>query len=210
MNSADQMATLPCGFVPVSVTQPIPVERRSEGRVVTVYRVALASAGSDAGLCRVHNFSDSGMMLVTSLIVEEGQCIAVSFTDALTIPGTIIWIEGSKVGVRFAVPIDSAAILQMLAGKRGDGALRAPRLETDTIAVASSELGTEVVRVLNISQHGLKVAHVGHFRAGMPLNIVFESGIEGRAVVRWSQGSRAGLMLLDAIPYQLLGSASAL
>jgi hypothetical protein len=185
-------------------------DRRTSPRIRTLFRVAHLSTDVGDGLCRVQNISDEGMMLVTGLNVIEGDFVVVALSDGVSVSGEVRWTSGTRIGVRFAQAIDSAELLQTLAEQQRGGRQRPPRLAVNTIGLASSEVGLQVVRVLNISQQGMRLAHDGSLRTGLTVKIVLESGIERRGVVRWSDGSMAGLMLLEPLAYQQLESASSL
>jgi hypothetical protein len=116
--------------------------------------------------------------------------------------------HGGRAGIRFETPIDCAATLEHLAEERRSGAQRPPRLPVDTLGIASSELGVRAVRIVNISQQGMKIVHDGSFSAGLAVTILLANGLQRRGIVRWSNGAVAGVRLLEPIAYQELESAS--
>jgi len=182
-------------------------ERRTSLRFLTILRVGRISNSRDSGLCRVQNLSDTGMMLTTGLPLGVGEHVLVALSDSISLAGKVVWALGERIGVQFGQQIDAGALLQMLAAEQRTGTQRAPRLPTDTVAVAHTDQGTRVVRVLNISQQGMGVAHDGSLVEGATLKVVLPNGIERQAVVRWSYDHKAGLRLLDPIPCDKLGSA---
>lgn len=182
-------------------------DRRSSIRFLTILRVGRISSERDAGLCRVQNISDEGMMLTTGLRLNVGERVLVALSDAVSLAGSAIWQVGERAGVRFAQPIDAGALLQFLAGEHKAGNQRAPRLPTNTIAVAETQHGTIALRVVNISQQGMGVFHDGSLEVNEQIKITLENGLERRAVVRWSHQQMAGLLLLDPISFRDLGSA---
>lgn len=187
-----------------------PVERRRAARIITVYRIARISTGGDAGLCRVHNISDSGLMVMTSLAADAGESITVSLSETIQLSGEVVWRDGARLGVCFSAPIDAAAVLSSLARARQSGAERPTRLPTNTVAIAMTPYRTGAVHVRNISQKGMQVAHDGSFTVGLPVKIMLRNGLERRGVVRWSRGNVAGLSLLEPIGYRELECASRL
>lgn len=182
-------------------------ERRSSTRFLTIFRVGRISSQRDSGLCRVQNISDDGMMLTTDLVLTIDDQVLIALSDTVSLAARVMWRVSDRAGIRFEQPIDAGALLQFLATEHRSGSQRPPRLPTDTIGVAQTERGTRIVRVVNISQHGMGIAHDGSFEEGQSLKIMLENGIARRAVVRWSHDNMAGLMLLDPIPYNELGSA---
>ena len=187
-----------------------PTEMRRGPRTITVYRIGRLSAGSDAGLCRLHDISDHGAMLMTSLAAEVGAAVVLSLTDSVHLPGKVVWTDGVRLGLEFSAAIDAAALLKSLAAGQRAGSERPARLPTNTTAAAVTPYGTRAVTVRNISQHGMQVAHDGSFEVGLPVKVMLENGLERRGIVMWSKDSLAGLRLLEPIGYRELERASAL
>lgn len=192
---------------PVGGCSPQKDERRASSRTRTIYKIARVMTPIDSGLCRVQNISDEGLMLFTSLELDVGEVINVAMSDQAGMQGTVVWTDGIRTGIRFLQPIDSAAFLQGLSAEQREGHRRAPRLPVSTIGMATTELGTQVVRVINISQHGMRVAHDGSFHPGLVVQVSLENGLERRGVVRWSEEGTAGLKLIEPIAHQQLGSS---
>lgn len=183
-------------------------ERRDKPRIITLYRIARLSTDLDEGLCRVQNISDFGMGLTTELELCCGGSVRVMLSDTVALSGTVLWAESGQVGIRFAERVDAAAILQRLVSERLTGKHRQPRVPVNAVGFATAETGIQAVRVLNVSQKGMRVAHDGSFVPGLHVKILLENGIERRGVVRWSENATAGLQLLEPIRYQDLQSAS--
>ncbi|MGQ0589072.1 MAG: PilZ domain-containing protein [Sphingosinicella sp.] len=186
------------------------VERRTDPRVFTILRVARASVENDTGLCRVQNISDDGMMVITGLVVVEGDPIAVSLSETVCISGQVSWTDGARVGIQFNEAIDCAELLQLLAAERSSGDQRPSRLPTDAVGVATTGSGLQAIRVVDISQVGMKIRHNGGLTLGHPVTIVLENGLQRRGIVRWTDDDLAGLRLLEPIAYQQLESAGSL
>jgi len=186
------------------------VERRTDARVLTILRVARASIENDTGLCRVQNISDEGMMVITGLAVAEGDPISVSLSETVCISGRVNWTDGARAGVRFDEAIDCAALLQLLAAERSTGDQRPSRLPTEAVGVATTASGLQAVRLIDISQVGMKIRHHGGLTVGHPVTVVLENGLQRRGIVRWSKGDLAGLRLLEPIGYRQLESAGSL
>ena len=186
------------------------LERCPDARVLTILRVARATTENDTGLCRIQNISDQGMMMITGLAVAEGDPISVSLSETACISGRVDWTEGARVGIRFDDAIDCAGLLQRLAAERSAGDQRPSRLPTDAVGVATTASGLRAVRVIDISQVGMKIRHNGGLIVGHPVTIVLENGLQRRGIVRWSKENVAGLRLLEPIGYQQLESARSL
>ena len=191
-----------------SSSLPADFERRESTRFHTVLRVAQVTREHDAGLWRVRNISDQGMMLSTGVQVIPGERLTVSLSDAVSIEGRAVWWDGERCGVAFEEAIDCAAVLEGLVAERRAGSYRAPRLNVAARAIAYCDKGLHTVRVYNMSHHGAAFVHDGCFRAGMTAKLHFETGEDYRGVVRWSKDGRAGLFLTEPISCARLESAN--
>lgn len=187
--------------------KPIRFERRQSCRFHTVMRVARVERADDAGLWRVRNISDEGMMLLTGVGAAPGEALLITLSDTIALDARAIWWDGQRCGVAFARRIDCADLLRRLMEAQRAPAYRPLRLPVVTRAVACCEDGLHTVRVVDVSQHGAGILHAGQIRAGMRAKLMFESGDEHRGVVRWSKGDRAGIYLTEPFASAWLESA---
>ena len=188
----------------------LPFERRDSARVHTVLRVAQVVREHDAGLWRVRNVSDSGMMLATQVQVIPGERLTLNLSDSVSLCGRAMWWDGERCGIAFEEAIDCAALLENLVAAQKSAGYRPPRLAVATRAIAFCDKGLHTVRVYNLSHRGAAFTHDGCFRQGMATKLHFETGDEYRGVVRWSEDGRAGLFLTDPMPPAKLESANRL
>ena len=186
------------------------LDRRSTERVHTLFRIAHLSCDIDEGLCRIRNISDDGMMVTATRDLDLGTTVRVRLSDWACLTGEVVWLDRGNIGIRFPEAIDCAKLLQSLAAQQQSGRQGAPRLSVSLVGLAASEMGLQVIRVLDISQHGMKLAHDGSLRPDLPLKLTLENGMERRGIVRWSENAMAGVRLLTPIPYEKLQSASRL
>jgi hypothetical protein len=185
-------------------------ERRDRQRLRTVYRVARVSASGDQGLAKVHNLSDEGIMLSLSLPACPGTGIAIELSEGCNLQGTVVWRNGGHCGVKLGAPIDSGQTLKRLYHERYAGAYRPLRLPFGKTVPISCEDGTQLVRLRDISQSGMKIAHGGEFKAGLPVKIRLADGLERRGIIRWSGDGIAGIWLTENLSVADLGSLRAL
>ena len=89
------------------------------------------------------------------------------------------------------------AALQHLAEECRSPDHRAPRLRVDAPALAYDEAGIHSIRILDLSQQGVKFAHRGGFHPGMKVKLLMENGLERRGIVRWSDEAHAGMHLVE-------------
>lgn len=186
-----------------------PVERRAWPRTRTIFRIARAVSAGESGLCRIQNISDGGLLLMTSMRLTVGAPITLALSETVSVSGRVIRTDDVRASIRFSMPIDSAALLQDLAAEQLSGSARQQRLAVDLRAVATTERGMQAVRVLNVSQRGMRIDHDGTLVPEMTVKVALENGIERRGVVRWSKDKAAGLSLLEPISLDLLTSTVA-
>lgn len=194
--------------VPASVL--VPPERRTRQRLRTVYRVARVTAGGDQGLAKVRNLSDEGVMLSLSLPAWPGTPITIELSEDCALQGTVVWQQGEDCGVKLCDPIDSAQTLKRLYHERYAGAYRPLRLSLGKTVPVTCEDGTQLVRLRDISQSGMKIVNSGNFTAGLPVRILLGGDLERRGVVRWSRDGTAGIWLTENLSVTDLGSLRAL
>lgn len=208
------MHHLPDTFRPATCNVPasalVPPERRNRQRLRTVYRVARVTAGGDQGLAKVRNLSDEGVMLSLSLPVCPGTPIAIELSEDCALQGTVVWQRGDDCGVKLCDPIDSAQTLKRLYHERYAGAYRPLRLSLGKTVPVICEDGTQLVRLRDISQSGMKIVHGGGFTAGLPVKILLGGNLERRGIVRWSRDGTAGILLSENLSVADLGSLRAL
>jgi hypothetical protein len=101
-------------------------------------------------------------------------------------------------------------VLKGLAVKPTGDQQRPFRLQTDTVAVAATPVGTKAFRIVDISQQGMKVGHDGSLTPGIQVTITLASGLVRRGIVRWANANLAGLQLLEPIGFQDLESVNRL
>ena len=168
------------------------------------------AAEGDQGLAKVHNLSDEGIMLSLSLPACPGTRIAIELSEGCKLQGTIVWRDGSQCGVRLGHPIDSGQTLKRLYNERYAGAYRPLRLPFGKTVPITCEDGTQLVRLRDISQSGMKIAHGGAFKAGLPVKILLSEGLERRGLIRWSDNGVAGIWLTENLSVTDLGSIRSL
>lgn len=93
-------------------------ELRLEMRSNIFVMAALHSDGRQASPVRVRNLSRTGALVESNLLPSAGTQVRLSRASLETL-ATIMWVDGSKAGLRFRSPIAVADWLPL--GKRGTG-----------------------------------------------------------------------------------------
>lgn len=182
-------------------------DRRGADRVQTVFRVARVITALDEGLARIRNISDLGAGLRMPIPVDVSDALAVELADGVELRGHVIWVRDEEFGLRFDKPINCTELLAGLAVGARCGITRPVRLPVVATALARSERGLRKVHILDISQRGLKLMHDGSLTVGLRVQVTLPGGLDRQGIVRWTRGDRAGVMLLEPLSLETLGSA---
>ncbi len=174
-------------------------DRRGADRYRTVWRIAKVMRNGDAGLWRVRNMSDRGMMLAADVPISVGEALEIALSDTVVIRGKVVWSEGGRCGVAFDKEVDVAEVLKRLAAEQRATGYRQPRLPVHTVAEVVTDEGASRIELVDLSQHGAGFIHDGHFEVGKELDLVLAGGVKRRAIVRWSRGERGGLWLTQPL-----------
>lgn len=175
------------------------VDRRGGDRYRTVWRIAKVARDGDAGLWRVRNMSNRGMMLAADVPVAVGERLEVALSDRIAVRGHVVWAKEGRCGVAFDEEVDVAHMLRRLAAEQRAGDHRQLRLPVRMAARAVMEYQTIDIELIDLSQSGAGFRHDGRIEAGREIELVLASGIRRKAIVRWSRGERGGLWLTQPL-----------
>jgi len=175
------------------------IDRRGGDRYRTVWRIAKVMRNGDAGLWRVRNISDKGMMLAADVPIGIGEKLEIALSDTVTIRGEVVWSEGGRCGVSFDKEVDVADVLKQLAAEQRGSGYRQPRLPVSTQAQAVTDEATTSIELVDLSQNGAGFVHDGHLEVGKELDLILAGGVKRRAIVRWSRAGRGGLWLTQPL-----------
>ena len=200
-----------CDSPPVRGGEEVPrVDRRDHLRIRAIGRVGRIETGSDGGLCRIHDLSDGGMMIETTLDMQCGEQVRLSVDGEQLLKGHVVWRQGFRMGIQLEQPVDCCELIRSVAQAHYDGRGRQPRLKISAQARGESAIGPFSAQVIDISQSGLKIRHEGGLPVGLEVEIHLTGGIDARGVVRWSKEGMAGIQLSGMIAVERLASASAM
>jgi hypothetical protein len=174
-------------------------DRRGADRYRTVWRIAKIVRNGDAGLWRVRNISDHGMMLAADVPISVGEPLEIALSDTVTLTGHVVWSNDGRCGVAFDREVNVADVLKQLAAEQRATGYRQPRLPVHSLAQAVTDEGTGSIELVDLSQHGAGFLHDGHFEVGKEFDLILPSGVKRRAIVRWSREGRGGLWLTQPL-----------
>ncbi|MBA4751264.1 MAG: PilZ domain-containing protein [Sphingopyxis sp.] len=175
------------------------MDRRGGDRYRTVWRIAKVTRNGDAGLWRVRNISDRGMMLAADVPIAIGEKLEIALSDTVLLRGDVVWSDGGRCGVSFDKEVDVADVLKQLAAEQRATGYRQPRLPVRTQAQAVADDGTTRIELVDLSQNGAGFVHDGHLEVGKELDLILAGGVKRRAIVRWSRAGRGGLWLTQPL-----------
>ncbi len=175
---------------------PQPEERREGPRYTTLLRVGILETGSGKELCLIRNVSAGGLMAHVYSEIAPGTRAEIELKTGHHVAGSVVWAQGSNIGLRFDAPIDVADLLAACASSRRP---RMPRISVDCFASLRIGARTYRVRTCDISQGGVKVKleqPVGEGQA-----VVSMAGFRSlEGAVRWSAEGYVGIAFNQVIP----------
>jgi hypothetical protein len=174
-------------------------DRRGGDRYRTVWRIAKVMRNGDAGLWRVRNISDKGMMLAADVPIAVGEKLEIALSDTVVIRGEVVWSDAGRCGVSFDKEVDVADVLKQLAAEQRGAGYRQPRLPVSTQAQAVTDEGTTSIELVDLSQNGAGFVHDGHLEVGKEFDLILAGDVKRRAIVRWSRAGRGGLWLTQPL-----------
>jgi len=174
-------------------------DRRGGDRYRTVWRIAKVIRNGDAGLWRVRNISDKGMMLAADVPIAVGEQLEIALSDTVMIRGEVVWSDAGRCGVSFDKEVDVADVLKQLAAEQRATGYRQPRLPVSTQAQAVTDDGTTGIELVDLSQNGAGFIHDGHLEVGKEFDLILAGDVKRRAIVRWSRAGRGGLWLTQPL-----------
>ncbi|MGV3730851.1 MAG: PilZ domain-containing protein [Sphingopyxis sp.] len=179
---------------------PAADDRRGGDRYRTVWRIAKVIRNGDAGLWRVRNMSDRGMMLAADVPITVGEKLEIALSDTVTLHGKVVWSDGGRCGVSFDTEVDVADVLKQLAAEQRAMGYRQPRLPVHSQAQIVADDGTTSrIELVDLSQHGAGFVHEAHFEVGKEFDLILAGGVKRRAIIRWSRNGRGGLWLTQPL-----------
>lgn len=174
-------------------------ERRSGDRYRTVWRIAKVARDGDAGLWRVRNMSNRGMMLAADVPIEVGEHLTIALSDTVVVSGKVVWAKEGRCGVAFDAEVDVAETLKQLAAEQRATGYRQPRLPVRKRAKLVIDSRISEIELINLSQSGAGFVHDGHLPVAKEVELILTDTIRRKAVVRWARDNEGGLWLTQPL-----------
>jgi hypothetical protein len=181
-----------------------PADRRGEPRQLTILRVGALIAAQGRELCLIRNISAGGLMAHVYSPHKEGDPVTVELRNNIQIPGHILWVDDSNVGIRFDSTIDVEDMLADQPQLDNGWKPRPPRVEVDRLATLRVGARLYGVNTRDISQGGVKIETDQPIESGTAVVLNLDRFRPLHGVVRWCAGGSAGIAFNEVIPFQEL------
>ena len=158
--------------------------------------------GAVGELCSVRKLSRRGAVLHTDTPVAIGQHLSFELMNGRTIAGTVSWVSGSEVILRFAEDLDVLGVIAAeLVSQQGERR-RMPRVELETPVKLT--IGPRVINAVtaDLSQGGLKAVVQEALEVGTALDVQLTDFRALKSHVRWCEGGRVGVLFDEALSWQ--------
>lgn len=200
--SRDEIALESTSFS-LSLDVPRPVERRSEERLLAMLPLIKLSFGDVRSLGRVRSLSGGGLMAEVTTVPPIETALELEFSSSAKVPGHVVWVRGSSVGVKFDRDVD---LRDLLSHKRprGGQVTRPPRLEITCGATIRVDGFYHKVELRDISQGGMKVWLREWQTPGKPVVVTIDSFRPVRGVIRWFKEGQAGIVFDKPLSFEEL------
>ena len=181
-------------------------ERRQAPRHLTILRVGALIGPEGRELCLIRNISAGGLMAHVYSCHAPGERVAIELKTNQQLAGTVIWAEGSNVGIQFDAEIDVAEMLSSQAVLDNGWRPRLPRIEVDRLATLRCGARIYGVNTRDISQGGVKIETDEPIEVGREVVLTLDRFRPVHGVVRWCGRGLAGVSFNQLIPFaELMG-----
>lgn len=173
------------------------VERRRTDRNMTLLRVGSLMVCGRQELCLIRNISESGMMIRAYSEIPVGTSVSIELKQGESVRGTTQWAKRDLVGVRFEKPIN---MMSLIATAPNSLRPRMPRIEVQCAAWVRDGAFVHRVRLVNISQGGVRIAGFTDLPFGAQVTVGLPSLPREQGVVRWIAGESCGIAFNSLLP----------
>lgn len=176
----------------------VPVEDVDE----SVLQPGALVIGSIRQVCLIRKISAGGAILHVDTPAEEGRRLELELETGEHLDGTIVWCRGSELGLRFDQPIDILPILARALVSQPGERRRMPRVEVACPALLEASGRTELITVRDLAQGGAKIDTPFPLTQDERVVITPEGLRPIEGVVRWVQGTVAGVSFQPELAWQ--------
>lgn len=169
---------------------PAKVDRRDDARHLTLYRVGAMEVAGRRELCLIKNISAGGMKIRPYCDLAAGEQVKIELKTGMAVPGSVAWIENQDAGVEFEAPVD---VIDILSATQDGPRPRMPRIEVDCYATVRDGAQVHRMRVIDVSQGGVKLETPAILPAYRDLTVTLP-GLEPQpSASRWCEDGYVGV-----------------
>jgi hypothetical protein len=182
---------------------PRPTDSRADESLLALLPVAKLIADEWQDLCRIRNISAGGLMAETTVPHEANAAVTVELNSSQHIAGTIVWVRGNTIGIKFGQNVD---LREVLANRRPRIGFRPRPARLDIQCTATIQIGSlyHKVEVKDVSLGGLKVYLRDRDIVGKDVTVTVESLRPIKGDVRWHQDNMAGIVFQKPLTFDEL------
>lgn len=154
--------------------------------------------------CSIRKLSAAGAMLQLDDEIVEEEGLHLELANGQSLPGRIAWTEQGAAGFLFESPIDVISTLARNLACLPAERRSVPRVELHQTICVRRGNQVEFTRSRNLSQGGCGFETDIALQEGDAVQINFDGLRPLDGVVKWSQGSFAGVAFGEELPWQVL------
>jgi hypothetical protein len=154
--------------------------------------------------CTIRKLSAAGAMLQLDDEVVESEGLKLELANGQSLPGRIGWTEQGSAGFLFETPIDVISTIARNLAALPAERRSVPRVELHQTICVRRGNQVEFTRSRNLSQGGCGFETDIALQVGDAVQINFDGLRPLDGVVKWSQGTLAGVSFDEDIPWQML------
>lgn len=158
--------------------------------------------GSLREICFLRRITRAGAVLSVDAPVRSGERLDVALLTGDRLTGTVEWVSGTELGLKFDAPADVFALISRnLVHQPGD-ARRMPRIELSCAALLEAGERREFVTVHNLSDGGARIAARSLLPVGQHIVLTLDGFRPIGGSVRWTKDGAAGIAFEPEVPWQ--------
>ena len=182
---------------------PRPSDSRADDRLLALLPVAKLVTAEWQDLCRIRNISAGGVMAEITTPHEAGSPVRLELASGQEINGTIIWVRGTTVGIKFDHNVD---LREVLANRRPRIGFRPRPARLEIKCGATVKLGGlyHKVEVQDVSLGGIKVFLPLKDCVRRDVLVTVESLRPIKGTIRWQKDGMTGIVFHQPLGFSEL------
>ncbi|MBJ7438021.1 MAG: PilZ domain-containing protein [Sphingopyxis sp.] len=168
---------------------------RNDDRHITVYRFAKVERKGDAGLWRIGNISNRGIMFEVGVSPCPNEVLTITLSDGLVLRGRVVWSGDGKCGVAFEEAVNACEILRQIVEDQEANRYRPLRVPVSFPAQLLTKDGPVTISVTTLSRSGVSFTCLRDFTPDTEIFLALIDGVWREGRICWSRKGQGGLSL---------------